>query len=112
MTDLSSASLDSVWWTWAIADGMFGFFMGLATTRIGIFVGELTSRKLVLFNIWQLIANAVVWLVIAPLGDHWIYGTMLGKAYAQAGMAMLANTLVIAILGTLFIKLYHTWFVK
>ncbi|MBJ7659036.1 ECF-type riboflavin transporter substrate-binding protein [Weissella confusa] len=112
LTDLSSASLDSVWWTWAIADGMFGFFMGLATTRIGIFVGELTSRKLVLFNIWQLTANAVVWLVIAPLGDHWIYGTMLGKAYAQAGMAMLANTLVIAILGTLFIKLYHTWFVK
>ena len=102
----------TVWWTWAIADGMFGLFLGLATQRIGLFIGSLTARKLVLFNVWQLIANGVAWLVIAPLGDHWIYGLALSESYQQGVVAALANTVVIAVLGTALITVYNRYFVK
>ena len=91
---------------------MFGLFLGLATQRIGLFIGSLTARKLVLFNVWQLIANVVAWLVIAPLGDHWIYGLALSESYQQGVVAALANTVVIAVLGTALITVYNRYFVK
>ena len=58
-------------------------FIGLITRRLAIFIGELTTRKLVLFNIWQLLANIVVWLIIAPLGDHWVYNLSLVESMKE-----------------------------
>lgn len=109
ISDLSVTG--TAWWTWAIANGMFGLFIGLAMQRIGIFVGSLTIKKIGLFNVWQLIANIVAWLIIAPLGDHWIYGLTLNAVYQQGVIITMVNVVVIAVLGTALIWLYQKLFI-
>ena len=84
-----------------------GLVIGLITRRLAIFIGELTTRKLVLFNIWQLLANIVVWLIIAPLGDHWVYNLSLVESMKEGALIVLVNTLVIAIIGTMLFKIYQ-----
>jgi len=109
IADLSVSG--TAWWTWAIANGMFGLFIGLAMQRIGIFVGPLTTKKLGLFNVWQVIANIVAWLIIAPLGDHWIYGLALNAVYQQGALITVFNSVVIGLLGTGLIWLYQRVFI-
>lgn len=102
----------TAWWTWVIADGLFGLFIGLITKRLGILIGKLTTRKLVLFNIWQLVANIVIWLVVAPLGDYWVYNLSLGVAFKEGLILVVVNFLTIAIVGTGLLKIYQHFFVE
>lgn len=109
---LVNSTTATVWWTWTIADSLFGLFIGLITRRLAIFIGELTTRKLVLFNIWQLLANIVVWLIIAPLGDHWVYNLSLVESMKEGALIVLVNTLAIAIIGTMLFKIYQRFAVN
>ena len=104
---LTNSATSTVWWTWTIADSLFGLFIGLITRRLTIFIGKLTTRKLVLFNVWQLIANVVAWLIIAPLGDHWVYNLSLVESMKEGGLIVIVNFLAIAIVGTILFKIYQ-----
>ncbi|MCM0583413.1 ECF-type riboflavin transporter substrate-binding protein [Weissella diestrammenae] len=105
-----SVILGGIWWSWVIADGLFGLLLGLATQRLDLVRGTLTRQKLLYFNIWQLLANLIAWGVIAPLGDILIYGETLKSAFVQGLTAVVVNFGVIAIFGSLMLVAYNYFF--
>jgi energy-coupling factor transport system substrate-specific component len=60
----------------------------------------------VIFNIVQIIINAVVWAGIAPTLDILIYQEPADKVYLQGLVAGSLNAAVVLILGTLLILGY------
>ena len=79
------------WWTWVLASGLFGLVVGLLKNYL---------------RVAQFVANALVWVVIAPLGDILIYNEPSNKVFAQGVVATLANGLTVAVAGTLLLIAY------
>ena len=56
---------------------------------------------MVLFNIVQVVANVVAWIICAPVLDILIYAEPANKVFGQGAVACICNAIIIAILGTL-----------
>lgn len=92
----------SVWWSWVFPEGVVGFGVGLFAAKYAIKEGGFgTSKMIALFNVVQIIANAVAWILVAPLLDIIIYAEPAGKVFAQGALAFVGNIIIIGILGTL-----------
>ena len=94
------------WWTWVLASGLFGLVVGLLKNYLRVAQGGFESRDIITFNVAQFVANALVWVVIAPLGDILIYNEPSNKVFAQGVVATLANGLTVAVAGTLLLIAY------
>lgn len=102
-----SLSYTTVWWTWIVADGVFGLMLGLITQRLNLLKHALTWSRVVQFNVWQGIANLLAWGLIAPLGDYLVYKSRWGYVLTQGLTAAWVNFLVVGITGTIFIYAYR-----
>lgn len=91
----------SVWWSWVFPDAVFGILMGLCVSKMAIKDGGFDKKAMILFNVLQVIGNALAWIVVAPLLDIIIYAEPANKVFAQGFWAFLGNIIVVAILGTL-----------
>ena len=91
-----------LWWT----SGLFGLFVGLFRKQIRVTQGVFELKDIVFFNLIQIVANALVWGVLAPLGDVVIYQEAAEKVFAQGIVAGIANAVTIAIAGTLLLIAY------
>ncbi|MDR0910312.1 MAG: ECF-type riboflavin transporter substrate-binding protein [Spirochaetaceae bacterium] len=92
-----------VWWSWVIADAVFGLLVGIFWKLFKIEEGEFGVKQCVIFNVVQILANVVAWVVVAPLGDILIYAEPANKVFLQGLVAAGLNSLVILILGSLII---------
>jgi energy-coupling factor transport system substrate-specific component len=90
-----------VWWTWVIADAIYGLMVGLFWKAYMIEEGGFGVKQAVLFNVVQVVANLIAWAVIAPTLDFLIYKEPADKVYLQGLVAGAANIAVVLILGTL-----------
>ena len=54
----------------------------------------------------QVLANAIVWVVIAPLGDLLIYNEPVNKVFVQGVVATISNGLTVAVAGTVLLLAY------
>jgi len=91
----------SVWWSWVFPDAIFGIIVGLFSKKYLINEGNFGTKQIVLFNVVQIVANAIAWIVAAPVLDIVIYAEPANKVFAQGALAFLANIIIIGILGTL-----------
>ena len=91
----------SVWWSWVFPDALFGIAVGLFATRFQIKEGGFSGKQIAVFNIVQAIANAVCWIVIAPVLDVAIYAEPANKVFTQGAIAAVLNIIVVTVLGTL-----------
>jgi len=91
----------SIWWSWVIPDAVFGIAVGLFAAKFAIKDGGFDGKKVVLFNVIQVIANAVAWIVIAPVLDILVYAEPANKVFAQGFWAFLGNIIIAGILGSL-----------
>ncbi|MBM7616480.1 energy-coupling factor transport system substrate-specific component [Weissella uvarum] len=105
-----SLNYSIVWWTWIIAEGIYGLLLGLISLRLKLMARPFNVRQFFAFNLWQLLANLLAWGLIAPLGDFLIYKSDWIFVFQQGLFAALANTIVIAIFGSLFLFFYHYFF--
>lgn len=78
-----------------------GAAIGIFAKKFAIKEGGFGAKEIVLFNIVQIIANAVAWIAVAPILDIVIYAEPAGKVFAQGAWAFLGNIIIIGILGTL-----------
>jgi Protein of unknown function (DUF1393). len=62
-------SYGSVWWSWVIADAVFALIFGIAIKRLQLTNGDFSTRKVVLFNVWQLVANVIAWSIVASFSE-------------------------------------------
>lgn len=91
----------SVWWSWVFPDAVFGIVVGLFAAKYAIKTGGFGKKSIILFNVVQIIANAIAWIVVAPALDVLIYQEPLNKVVVQGIGACVGNVIIIAILGTL-----------
>ena len=92
----------SVWWSWVFPDAVVGLAIGIFAKKYAIKEGGFGGSKMIIhFNVVQVIANAIAWIVLAPILDIVIYEEPVEKLLAQGAGAFLGNILIIGILGTL-----------
>ncbi|MDD9138070.1 ECF-type riboflavin transporter substrate-binding protein [Fructobacillus sp. CRL 2054] len=99
-------SYGSIWWSWVIADGCYAFIFALLVKRAHLLKGALNFWKVAWFNISQLIANLIAWLLIAPTLDIVIYAEPANKVYLQGGLSVIVNVISTGIIGTTLLSLY------
>jgi len=98
---LTDLTWGGVWWTWVIADALYGFAIGLFWKLYEIEDGQFGVRQAVIFNGVQIVANLLAWVAIAPSLDIIIYREPADKVYLQGLVAAGLNIAVVLILGTL-----------
>ena len=84
----------------------FGLIVGLFRKRIRATQGIFEVKDIISFNVIQVLANAIVWVVIAPLGDILIYNEPVNKVLVQGVVATIPNGLTVAIAGTVLLLAY------
>ena len=88
----------SVWWSWVFPEAVVGVGIGLFMKKLAVEEGEFKGSKLLLFNIVQVVANALAWIVI--------YTEPANKVFLQGVFAFIGNIIIIGILGTLLLVVY------
>lgn len=93
----------SVWWSWVFPEVVVGVMVGVFASKYAVKEGGFGNTKtMVLFNVVQVIANAIAWIVVAPVLDILIYAEPANKVFLQGIGAFAGNIIIIGILGTLF----------
>ena len=98
----------SPWWSWIFASGACGAIMGLSAKKVAPAVEEGTFGKeqIIPFVVYVLIAQAIAWLIVAPMLDILVYSEPANLAFTQGVMAFISDFLVSAIIGSLLLKAY------
>lgn len=96
----------SVWWSWVFPDAVFGIIVGLFAAKYKVKEGSFGGKEIGLFNIVQVVANALAWILVAPVLDIVIYAEPVNKVFTQGVTAFVANVIIIGILGTLLLIAY------
>lgn len=91
----------SVWWSWVIPEAVIGIAIGLIANKLAIKEGGFGKKAIITFNVVQVLANAVAWIVVAPALDILVYAEPANKVFIQGAYAALGNVLIIGVLGTL-----------
>ena len=102
----------AAWFSWIIAAGIVGLIIGLAKKKINVSEGEFGKKEMIIFNIYQIIANVIAWGIVAPTLDIVIYAEPANKVYLQAAVAGVLNIITVAIIGTILLYTYSKSRVK
>ncbi len=97
----------SVWWSWVFPEAVLGVGVGLFAKRFAVQEGGFaTGKNIFLFNVVQVIFNAIAWIVVAPILDIVVYAEPANKVFLQGFFAFLGDIIIIGILGTLLLLGY------
>lgn len=97
----------SIWWSWVFPDALFGIIVGIFASKYAVKDGGfVTTGKIVLFNIVQVVGNALAWILLAPVLDIAIYAEPSDKVFIQGVLAFVGNIVVAGILGTVLLVAY------
>lgn len=99
------------WWSWIIASAFAGLVIGLITLKLDIREG-FDSKKLVQFNVAQVIAHLLAWGFVAPVLDIIIYAEPVEKLFSQGLVAGVANIITTGVVGSLLLLAYAKTIVK
>lgn len=101
-----SIQYGSAWWSWVIASGLTCFLTGLIYPKLKVEEGEFSVKSAIIFNVYQIIANAISWIIIAPILDIVIYAEPANLVFTQGVVAAISNAVSVGIIGTLLLTLY------
>ena len=96
----------SAWWSWVIASCVAGLIMGLVYPKLHVEDGILSKKDLIVYNVTQVIANIVAWIVVAPVLDIVIYSEPVELVFAQGAVAGIGNAVSAGVIGSLLLFLY------
>ena len=95
-----------MWWSWVFPDGLFGIIVGLFAAKYAIKEGGFSGKTIVLFNVVQVVANALAWILLAPVLDILVYAEPANKVFTQGVLAFVGNIVVAGVLGSLLAYAY------
>lgn len=101
-----SVQYGSAWISWVIASGFTCFVTGLVYPKLRVSEGEFTVKDMVMFNAYQIVANVIAWIVIAPILDIVIYAEPANLVFTQGVVAAVMNAISTGVIGTILLKLY------
>ncbi|MDR0706483.1 MAG: ECF-type riboflavin transporter substrate-binding protein [Treponema sp.] len=109
---LTDLTWGSPWWSWIIADALFGLLIGVFWKLYKVNEGKFDLLQVLIFNLTQILANAISWVAVAPALDILIYQEPSDKVIVQGTVAGALNAGVILILGTVLLLGYSRTRVK
>ena len=68
--------------------------------------GEFSVKDAVRFNVIQIIANVIAWVVISPVLDIVIYSEPANLVFAQGIVSAISNAISAGVIGTVLLVLY------
>ena len=89
-----------------MASGVSGFLYGLVYPKLQVEEGIFTGKDVLRFNIYQVIANVIAWLIVAPVLDIVIYAEPVNLVFTQGAVAALVNSISAGVIGTLLLFAY------
>ncbi len=96
----------SVWWSWVFPEAVVGIAIGAFAKKFAVRDGGFDTKSIVLFNVVQVIANAVAWIVVAPVLDIVVYAEPARKVFLQGAFAFLGDIIIVGVLGSLLLAGY------
>lgn len=96
----------SVWWSWVFPEAIVGIGIGLFAKKFAVREGGFDGKNVALFNLIQILANAIAWIVLAPVLDIVVYAEPATKVFGQGAFAFLGNIVIIGILGSILLAAY------
>ncbi len=103
---LKDLSEGGAWWSWIVASGAFGGFVGLLSYITRLDPVNMDKGAIIKFNLIQVAVHVVCWAGIAPVLDIWWYSEPMEKLFAQGLTAAIANAVTTAIVGSLLLIVY------
>lgn len=94
------------WWTWVFTTGLVGGVIGLFWKRLDVTSGKFGTKKIVAYNVIQVITNVVSWALIAPTLDIIVYSEPANKVYIQGLISAVSNSVSAGVIGTILLVAY------
>lgn len=101
-----SIQYGSAWWSWVIASGLSCFIIGFVYPKLKVEEGEFGKKDVVMFNVYQILANAVAWILVAPVLDIVIYAEPANLVFTQGVVAAVSNGVSAGVIGSILLVLY------
>ena len=101
-----SVQYGSAWWSWVVASGVACFGAGLVYPRLKVEEGIFGVKDILMFNAYQIISNAVAWIIVAPVLDIVIYAEPVNLVFTQGVAATILNAISAGVIGTLLLFAY------
>lgn len=101
-----SVQYGSAWMSWVIASGVCSFVGSMAYTSLKIEEGIFGKKEIIRFNLFQILGNAVAWIIVAPALDILIYAEPTNLAITQGLLAAPMNSVATGIVGTILLVAY------
>lgn len=95
-----------VWWSWVIASAVSGLLIGLLAGKVDLAAGKFGKKEIIGFVIANVVAYAIAWVVVAPVGDILIYSEDASYVFTQGLVSFALDTLVGVIIGGLLAVAY------
>ncbi|MCI2048711.1 MAG: ECF-type riboflavin transporter substrate-binding protein [Lachnospiraceae bacterium] len=96
----------SVWWSWVFPEAVVGIAIGMFSKKFAVMEGGFDKKNIILFNIVQVIANAVAWIGLAPVLDIIVYAEPANKVFIQGVFAFIGDIVIVGVLGSLLLVAY------
>lgn len=96
----------SVWWSWVFPEAVVSIGIGLCAKKFAVREGGFTKKNIVLFNTVQVVANAIAWILVAPVLDILVYAEPANKVFLQGAFAFLGDIIIIGVLGSILLAAY------
>lgn len=94
------------WLSWVFASAFVGIIIGLAWNKVNVEEGTFGIGKIAMFNLYQIIANVIAWVIVAPVLDIVMYAEPANKVFTQGVVASLSNIVTVGVIGTILIGAY------
>ena len=101
-----SIQYGSAWWSWVVASGLSCFIIGLVYPKLHVEDGEFGKKDIILFNVYQIIGNAIAWIIVAPILDILIYAEPANLVFTQGVVAAISNAISSGVIGTILLVRY------
>lgn len=98
------------WFSWVLASSCIGLIIGMGHKFISL--DDLNKIQILKFNLFQIMANVISWLLVAPTLDILIYSEPFNKAYVQGAFASISNIISVGIIGTSLLIIYSKSLIK
>ncbi len=89
-----------------VASGVACFGAGLVYPRLKVEEGIFGVKDILMFNAYQIISNAVAWIIVAPVLDIVIYAEPVNLVFTQGVAATILNAISAGVIGTLLLFAY------
>lgn len=89
-----------------MASGLTCFITGLVYPKLKVDEGEFKGKDILRFNIYQIIANVISWVIVAPILDIVVYAEPANLVFTQGIVAAISNAISAGVIGTILLALY------